>query len=67
MVPKLCEEILEKKSSWMISKRPVLLYNDYKKKVKKIDPLVSEKLIQISSNYLQDMGEVCSYNNLYNL
>ena len=67
MVPKLCEEILETKSSWMISKRPVLPYNDYKDKVKEIDPLVSNELVQVSSNYLQDMGEVCSYNSLYDL
>ena len=61
MVPTLCEEILEKKSSWMISKRPVLPYNDYRDRVKEIDPLVSDELVQISSNYIQDMGEVCSY------
>ena len=66
MVPKLCEEILEKKSSWIISKRPVLPYNDYRDRVKEIDPLVSDELVQISSNYIQDMGEVCSYKSLYN-
>ena len=65
MVPKLCEEILEKKSSWIISKRPVLPYNDYRDRVKEIDPLVSDELVQISSNYIQDMGEVCSYKSLY--
>ena len=67
MVPKLCEEILEKKSSWMISKRPVLPYTDYRDRVKEIDPLVSDKLVQISSNYIQDMGEVCSYKSLFDL
>ena len=61
MIPKLCEEIMEKKSSWIPSKCPVLSYNDYKGEVKEMDPLVSDKLVQISSNYLQDMGEVCSY------
>ena len=67
MVPKLCEKILEKKSSWMISKRPVLPYTDYRDRVKEIDPIVSDELVQISSNYIQDMGEVCLYKNLYDL
>ena len=61
MVPKLCEEIIENKSSWITSKRPVLSYNEYKDRVKEIDPLVSDNLVQISSNYLQDMGEVRFY------
>ena len=61
MVPKLCEEIMEKKTSWVTSKRPVLSYDEFKDRVKEIDPLVSDKLLEISSNYLQDMGEVRLY------
>ena len=61
MIPKLCEEIMDKKSSWMISKRPILSCEEFKDRVKQIDPLVSGKLIQIVANYLQDMGEVCLY------
>ena len=57
-LPKLCEEIMETKSLWMMSKRPVLSYDEYKDRVKKIDPLATDKLIQISANFLQDMGEV---------
>ena len=66
MIPKLCEEILGKKSSWISPKRPVLSYNNYTGRVKEIDPLVSDKIVQISSNYLQDMGEVRSYQCLPN-
>ena len=42
---------------------PVWTYDEYKKKVKAIDPneLVPEDLIKSSAGYLQDMGEVCAF------
>ena len=58
-LPKICEKILETKSSWVTGKSPILSFDSYKERVREIDPLVTDEMIPASAHYLHDLGEVC--------